>query len=57
MNITEVKYQRTIDDVIDTVVAVIDGVKMTVGMSEQNRHYAEIMRQVEAGTLTIADAD
>jgi len=22
-----------------------------------NRHYAEIMRQVEAGTLTIQDAD
>ena len=57
MNITEVKYQRTIGDVIDTVVAVIDGVKMTVGMSEQNRHYAEIMRQVEAGDLTIEEAD
>ena len=57
MNITEVKYQRSIDGVIDSVVAVIDGVKMTVGMSEQNRHYAEIMRQVAAGDLTIAEAD
>jgi len=57
MNITEVKYQRTIGGVIDTVVAVIDGVKMTVGMSEQNRHYAEIMRQMDAGDLTIEEAD
>jgi hypothetical protein len=28
-----------------------------VPISSDNRHYAEILRQVEAGTLTIADAD
>ena len=28
-----------------------------VPMSLENRHYAEIMRQVEAGELTIQDAD
>jgi len=37
--------------------ATIDGVEMCVPIDPDNRHYAEIMRQVEAGTLTIADAD
>ena len=35
----------------------IDGVEMFVPLDPDNIHYAEIMRQVEAGTLTIADAD
>jgi len=30
---------------------------MFVPLAPANRHYAEIMRQVEAGTLTIAEAD
>jgi len=37
--------------------AIIDGVTMSVPLDPANRHYDEIMRQVEAGTLTIADAD
>jgi len=40
-----------------SVNATIDGVEMSVPLDPANRHYAEIMRQVEAGTLTIADAD
>lgn len=28
-----------------------------VSIVEGNRHYAEIMRQVEAGELTVADAE
>jgi len=37
---------------------VLDGVTMHVNVDElNNRHYAEIMRQVADGTLTIADAD
>ena len=39
------------------VFATIDGVEMQVPLDPANRHYAEILRQVEAGTLTIADAD
>jgi len=35
----------------------IDGVEMFVPLDPDNIHYAEILRQVEAGTLTIADAD
>jgi hypothetical protein len=36
---------------------VIDGVEMSVPLDPTNRHYAEIMRQVEAGELTIDEAD
>jgi len=36
---------------------IIDGVTMSVPIDPNNRHYAEIMRQVEAGTLAIAEAD
>jgi len=39
------------------LLATIDGVEMTVPRAEGNRHYAEIMRQVEAGALTIQEAD
>jgi len=34
-----------------------EDVAVFVPMSEGNRHYDEIMRQVEEGTLTIAEAD
>ena len=37
--------------------ATIDGVEMWVPLDPANRHYAEIMRQVDAGKLTIAEAD
>ena len=37
--------------------ATIDGISMSVPLDPANRHYAEIMRQVEAGELTIQDAD
>ena len=39
------------------VQATIDGEAMTVPLDPGNRHYAEIQRQVSAGTLTIEDAD
>ncbi|MDP6585756.1 MAG: hypothetical protein QF535_13960 [Anaerolineales bacterium] len=35
----------------------IDGIVMFVPLDPANRHYAEIMRQVDAGELTIAPAD
>jgi hypothetical protein len=37
--------------------ATIDGQKFFVPLDPANRHYAEIMRQVEAGTLTIQEAE
>ena len=42
----------------DTVKVTLQGGKeLFVPLDPNNRHYAEILRQVEAGTLTIADAD
>jgi len=37
--------------------AVVDGKQLGIPLDPANRHYAEIMRQVEAGELTIQDAD
>ena len=52
---TSAKYVNSKQDVIEVVV---DGVTMHVpNNAPANRHYAEILRQVEAGKLTIADAD
>ena len=51
---------KTDDVVVDAqhgIMATIDGVKMFVPIEAGNRHYDEIMRQVAAGDLTIADAD
>ena len=42
---------------LTSIKATIDGTEMFVPLDPANRHYAEIMRQVEAGELTIADAD
>ena len=41
----------------NNLIAILDGVKYHIPIDEQNIHYAEIQRQVKAGTLTIADAD
>ena len=35
----------------------IDGVECGVPLDPNNRHYAEILKQVEEGKLTIKDAD
>tara|TARA_R100001079_G_C4310325_1_gene94817 strand:+ start:319 stop:501 length:183 start_codon:yes stop_codon:yes gene_type:complete len=39
------------------IVATIDGIEMSVPIDTANRHYREILIQVEEGTLTIKDAD
>ena len=56
MNITSAKYVA-IDGVNDTIKVVIDGITMFVPMNKDNMHYAEILRQVDAGTLTIEEAE
>ena len=57
MNIESAQYYA---DIISgensSITAVIDGVTMSVPLDPQNRHYAEILRQVASGTLTIAEA-
>ena len=61
IEIKNAKYQKAPLDNPDKknthIVAEIDGVQWTIPMDENNRHYAEILKQVEAKTLTIADAD
>ena len=57
MNITEAQYQANMDGSNSTIKATIDGQEMFVPLDPANTHYAEILRQVDAGTLTIAAAD
>lgn len=54
MTITSAQY-RTKEN--QEIVCTIDGVELSVPLDPANRHYAEIMRQVDAGELTIQDAD
>jgi len=59
---TNAKY---VEDIVDgsateTMIAVscnIDGVPNSISIDPANRHYAEILKQVADGDLTIADAD
>lgn len=58
MNISSAQYYT------DVVTSENIGIKITIGDKEffvpltpGNRHYDEIMRQVDAGTLIIADAE
>ena len=39
-----------------SICAIIDGQEMIVPLDPANRHYAEILKQVAAGTLTIQEA-
>jgi len=57
MNITAAQYTTDFEGNNDSIKATIDGTEMTVPLDPANRHYAEIMRQVDAGTLTILDAE
>lgn len=57
MNITNAQYINDIEDNQTSVKATIDGVEMIVPLDPANRHYAEILKQVADGTLTIADAE
>ena len=58
MNITSAQYWKASTSTeIDSVNIIVDGITMSVPLDPANRHYAEIMRQVEAGELVIQEAD
>jgi len=57
MNITSAQYDTYIPNINLSIKATIDGQELSVPLDPDNRHYAEILRQVAAGTLTIAAAD
>jgi hypothetical protein len=56
MNITSAQYVEE-DGVNTSIKATMDGKGLSVPIEVGNRHYDEIMRQVEAGTLTIQEAE
>jgi len=57
-SITSAKYGKGEDEETNVCIkATIDGVECFVPLDEANIHYAEIKRQVDAGELTIEDAD
>ena len=58
MEITNAQYY--ISEMVGEITAInciIDGENCSVPIQVGNRHYNEIMRQVDAGTLTIAEAE
>ena len=57
MNIESAQYTSFDGVENDGIQATIDGITMSVPLDPANRHYAEILRQVEAATLVIQEAD
>lgn len=55
MTITSAQY-ISLDGENVCINATIDGQDLSIPLAAGNRHYAEIMRQVDAGTLTILEA-
>ena len=57
----EIKNAKYIENITDQekigISATIGGTDVTVPFDPANTHYAEIQKQVDAGTLTIEDAD
>jgi len=58
MNITSAKYlkEEGFDDP-NMILAVIEDITVCVPIDTKNMHYAEILRQVDVGELTIEAAD
>jgi hypothetical protein len=59
MIISNAKYYLDVSDtsLTDHITATVNGKVWDVPIDASNAFYAEIMRQVAAGELTIADAD
>ena len=58
MIIRNAKYVNSIDTNKKMAIsAEINGVTQFVPLDEDNMDYKEILKQVDAGTITIADAD
>jgi hypothetical protein len=58
MNITSAQYVKGfMSDQISGIKAIIDGQEWSVPLAAGNRHYGEIMRQVDAGELVIQGAE
>jgi hypothetical protein len=53
MNITSVQYRNDDNGNPSSIKAQIDGKSLSVPLDPGNRHYAEIMQQVDAGELVV----
>ena len=56
MDITSAQYVA-FDGANTSIKIVVDGVTLSVPLTPGNRHYDEIMKQVESGELTIQEAE
>ena len=54
---TNAKYIANENGENTTIKVTMDGQEVSVPLDPANRHYAEILKQVQEGTLTIKDAD
>jgi len=57
MIITDAKYMTDLEDENASIKATINSEVLFVPLDTANRHYAEILKQVADGTITIAEAD
>ena len=57
MNIESAQYVLNLEGENACISATIDGVSRAVPIDPENTTYAEIMRQVDAGELTIQEAE
>ena len=58
MKFTQAQYIKDpLSDKIDVIKATIDGTECFVPLDPDNRHYAEILKQVEEGKLKIKDEE
>ena len=58
MNIKDAQYiKNPIENKVNMIKANIDGEESWIPLDPNNRHYAEILKQVKEGKLTIKDAD
>ena len=57
MNITSAKYISDLDGNNDGIVIIVDGKKIGIAESLENRFYVELKKLIDAGTLTIQEAD
>ena len=55
--VTSAQYCVDMTGTNSSIRATIDGQELFVPLDPANRHYAEIQKQVEAGTLVIQSAD
>lgn len=57
MNFESAKYLKDDGGNNVSILVKLDGQSWVVPLDPDNRHYAEILKQVNKGTLTIKDAD